>query len=142
MELIARIRHRVGYVWYWRARHWWMDKPSARIARASGAVMLLLAVVAQVVHYAAVSALPQPAGQPHQAIFWVVAYLIIALVVAVLLAVTAKKPKAPDPAQAQGPTTQDGQNVKHHFGTVRETDTFLLAWRIIGRDPIKRSGGK
>ncbi|WP_419669178.1 hypothetical protein ACN28O_03115 [Xylella fastidiosa subsp. multiplex] len=54
----------------------------------------------------------------------------------------APKPEPVKPQQAQVPTVQDGQAVKHHFGTVWVGDEFILAWKMQGTIPIKTKGGK
>jgi hypothetical protein len=44
--------------------------------------------------------------------------------------------------RADGPTTEDGQAVMRYWGTHWIDDTFQLAWKVVGRDPIKAKGGK
>ena len=142
MELIAHIRHRVGYVWYWRARHWWLDTQGGRVAQITTAVLLALGTVAETVHVTLSALAPPAGGAPHQAIIGVIIVLIVALVAAVVAIAMMPKPKQPAAQQAQTPVTDDGQNARRAYGAVWVDDSFLLAWAIVGRDPIKASGGK
>ena len=142
MGLIARLRHKIGYVWYWRVRHWWYDKPGGRVARIAGALLLAVVLTAATIVAGIEAFRPQPAGQPHQAIVWMVVWLIVALVVGLALALTMKQPKPQTPDNTQTPTTEDGQSAKHFFGTCWGDDSFLLAWKVTGREPIKTKGGK
>lgn len=142
MGLIARIRHRAGYVWYWRARYWWLDTRHGLIARLSLAMMALIAIMGDTIYLIVKAQQPAPAGQPKESIIWFVVYLIIALVIAVIAIATMPKPKGPQPTQASTPTTTDGQQVVDAFGTVWTDDSFILAWKQMGTEAIKASGGK
>lgn len=142
MGLIARIRHRVGYVWYWRLRYWWLDTRQGMQARLTLAVLGLIGIIGMSVRLFFVTRAPALPGQPRQAIVWVVVYLIIALLVAVIALATMPKPKPPTPQKANTPTTEDGQSVQDHFGTFWVDDSFILAWKQMGTEAIQTSGGK
>jgi len=47
MGLIAKLRHKVGYVWRWRVRHWWYDTREGKQTRVAGVCLLCLGVIAQ-----------------------------------------------------------------------------------------------
>lgn len=72
--------------------------------------------------------------------------MIVALIIAVIMLVVAflmmPKPKAAAGQKINSPTVQDGQSVKHHFGTCWVDDTFLLAWKVTGKSAIKGGGKK
>lgn len=142
MGLIARIRHRVGYVWYWRVRYWWMDTREGIQARVTMAVLGLIGVIGMSVRLFFVARASTIPGQPHEAIIGVVVYLIIALLVAAIALATMPKPKPPQPQTANTPTTQDGQSVQDHGGTFWVDDSFILAWKQMPAEPIRTSGGK
>lgn len=143
MELIRKIKHRIGYVWWWRAKHWWLDTPQGAVARILALVMVAVAGAVQGVRAAVAAATPHDPAQPQQAIIWIVVWLVVALLVGVAVALSMGN-KAADPADVanKGPTTQDGQSVKRHYGEVWIDDPGMAAWRVVGRDPIKASGGK
>lgn len=141
MELIARIRHRVGYVWYWRARHWWLDTRAGAVAQVACALVLFAALVLGAVRAVIVTRHPDP-ERPHEAIVWIAIELILLLVSSIIAAAMAPKPKAPAPAAGNTPTVQDGQSVRDHFGTVWEDDSNILAWKQMGTDPVKTKAGK
>lgn len=137
---VERARHRL-HVWRWRWRYWWLDTRAGAQAQVVVCCVAALVVVGQFVHLAVASLQPEPVLQQHSVIWWVV-YLIVALVAAAVS--FAMRPKMDNkPAdQVSGPTTEDGQSVKRYWGTHWIEDEFLLAWKIVGRDPIKASGGK
>ncbi|HEX7375151.1 MAG TPA: hypothetical protein VF277_09255 [Steroidobacteraceae bacterium] len=68
--------------------------------------------------------------------------IILAIVAAILSVALAPKPQPPKPQQGTAPSSEDGQTCRDHFGTVWVDDSFLLAWKQMGTDPIKTSGGK
>jgi hypothetical protein len=141
LTLLAYLRQR-RHVWTWRLRYWWLDTPSGAQAHVLAFCISLLVVIIQII-YAVVAALtPQPANAPRQAIVWWVAYLIVALVAAGVAYALRPKPESAKATEAQGPTTEDGQSVVRYWGTHWIDDEFLLAWKIVGRKPIKASGGK
>ncbi|MDR3444694.1 hypothetical protein [Dyella sp.] len=141
MGLMARVK-RWRYVYGWRLRYWWIDTPAGLHARFMLIGFAALGVIGQVVSAAIAAARPVPKDHPHQAIIWFVVWLVIALLAAVASYMLAGKQKAPAAQSADTPTTEDGQSVKRHYGTCWVDDSFLLAWKIVGRDPIKSDGGK
>lgn len=141
MGLIAHLK-RWRYVYSWRLRYWWMDTPGGLHARFMAIGFAFLAVVGQVVKAAIVSARPVPNDRPREALIWFVVWLVVALAAAVAAYMLAGRAKPPTTQNNNTPTSEDGQSVKHHFGTCWSDDSFLLAWKIVGRDPIKSKGGK
>jgi hypothetical protein len=141
MELIARI-HRWRYVYGWRLRYWWADTPSGLHARFMLIGFAGLVGIWQTVEAAIVASRPVPKDRPHEAIIWFVVYILIALLAAVAAYALAGHQQPPTAQTGSTPTTDDGQSVKHHFGTNWVDDSFLLAWKLVGRDPIKSNGGK
>lgn len=142
MGLIARYR-RLRYVWGWRLRYWWLDTQQGRHAQRTLAVLVLIGFVVQSVRAGLAVARPASITHPQQAILWWVVYLIVAAVVAVAAYLMMPGTKAPDPdQQAKAPTTQDGRSAVRHYGTVWIDDPAMLAWKVVGRDPIKAKGGK
>ncbi len=100
----------------------------------------VLVFIVQLVRVWVAAALPAPHGAPAQAVYWWVWQLAIAVVAAYVSAALRPKPESVKPQQAQVPTVQDGQAVKHHFGTVWVGDEFILAWKMQGAIPIKTKG--
>lgn len=141
MELKSTIR-RWRYVYGWRLRHWWLDTPSGRHAQWMAAIIALLGLVAWTVVFTWHWMQPAPAGAPHEAYIVALIALIVAIVAAVVAYANAPKPKDAAPAKKDAPQTDDGQSAVFAFGTVWVPDSFLLAWKIVGREPIKSSGGK
>lgn len=138
---VKRMRTRL-HTSYWRARHWWMDTEGGARARVlawiAGLVVCVADVAAMLLHAAA----PAPAGTPHEAVVWWVVYLIVALVAAAVSYALRPKLDQQQPAEEKGPTTEDGQAGIYYRGTHIVRDTFLLGWKMVGRDPIKGSSGK
>ncbi len=141
MGLIARLR-RWYHLWVWRLRYWWYDTPSGVCAQHWALGLGVLVLIVQLVRVCVATALPAPHGAPAQAVYWWVWQLAIAVVAAYVSAALRPKPEPVKPQQAQVPTVQDGQAVKHHFGTVWVGDEFILAWKMQGTIPIKTKGGK
>jgi len=139
IALWARRKH---YAWAWRIRYWWMDTPSG--ARARGWLLALLSMTAtvQVIVMAVAAALPRPPHQPAKSVVWWIVWLIVAIVVAVLAVAMRPKQQQQKPQNADGPTVTDGQAVKRHYGEVWISDEFVLAWKMMGTEPIKSGGGK
>jgi hypothetical protein len=141
MALSARLA-RLRYVWGWRLRYWWLDTRSGELARWAavflGAFLALFELTRRAVD---VALRPEP-GEPVQAIVWWVWAIIV--LVAAAAASFAMRPKQQKPAaqQGEGPTTEDGQAVVHHFGEVWIENEFLLAWKVVGTEKIKTKGGK
>lgn len=142
MGLIAPIR-RLHYVWSWRLRYWWLDTPAGERAHYWALGFSLVVFTVQVVRLCVAAALPGPHDAPVQSVIhWWVVQLIIAVVLTVVSYALRPKVEPPKPQDAQAPTVEDGQAVKHHFGTVWIGDEFVLAWKMMGRIPIKSGGGK
>lgn len=137
-ERYRRARH----VWSWRARYWWLDTESGAQAHVLMFAVSTLVVIMQIIYAGIAMLTPHPANEPQHAVIWWVVYLIVALVAAAVSYAMRPKPESAKPTTATGPTTDDGQSVRKYWGTHWEDDEFLLAWEIIGRDPIKASGGK
>lgn len=138
-QSIARWR----YVYGWRLRYWWLDTGAGARARIAAFCVAVLVVVADVARMAALAVMPAPPEQPQDAAIaaWVV-YLIIMVVAGLVAYATAPRPKDAAPTQADVPRVDDGQTVYKAFGTIWIDDSFLLAWQVVGRTPIKASGGK
>lgn len=130
------------YRWYWRLRHWWMDTTAGLHAKIALAVLTVMLGAGITAYEFAIAARPLPAHAPRESIVWMVVWLIVALVVAVVAIATMPKPKAPTAKQADTPTVEDGQQVLDVFGTVWIPDSFIQAWKIVGKQPIKTKGGK
>lgn len=140
MGMTSRLR-RWHYVWTWRLRYWWLDTRGGRIAQWVGCGAALLVCLAQVARMW-MSATMRPPGEPVQAVAWWVVQLVILIISAAISYAMRPKPQAPEPAKVEAPTVEDGQSVKHHFGTVWVEDEFILAWKLMGTIPIKTKGGK
>lgn len=144
MELITVIRkrcNRMCYVYGWRLRHWWLDTRAGRVAQLSFAGIGFLGLVGAVVRFAIEAATRQP-GQPHEAIIGLIIWIIVAILAAVALSMSASKPAKPPDDQTNAPTTQDGRSAVRYYGTNWVDDPAMLAWKVVGRDPIKTKGGK
>ena len=141
MGLIARI-HRRCHIWSWRLRFWWLDTPAGVIAQRWAIVLGVLVFAVQTIRLAAAALVPLPPGQSAKSWIWVVVQIVIALVAAYMAYANRPKIEPAKPQDDDVPTTEDGQSVKQIFGTVWVTDEFILAWKMMGRDPIKKKGGK
>ena len=142
MGLIALAQRR-GHIWRWRLRYWYLDTPAGRTAQLGGfAVAILVAIVNVVLMLLAASAPPRV--EPAQAIADWIIYLILLIISALISYAMRPKPENAKPQQVQSPNTQDGTPAKDVFGTVwiDHDESFLLAWKIVGRDPIKTKSGK
>lgn len=146
MGLMAHIPHR------WRAwaalqslrlRYWYLDTDAGKRAQVWAFAAALLVLAIQLVWLVVAALLPPQGGAPSQALWpaWVI-QLIIAVVSAVISYALRPKIEPPKPAEPETPTTEDGRSVPEVHGTCWITEEFLLAWKIVGRDPIKTGGGK
>ena len=140
MGLIASVR-RLHYVWGWRTRYWWLDTRSGERAHLAIFALALLVVLLQLLRMFAAAVVPSP-DEPAKAIYWWVVQLIIAIVAAAISYAMRPKPQPPQPQAAEAPTVEDGLSAKHYFGTCWVNDEFLLAWKMMGTEPIKTKGGK
>jgi len=143
MGLIDYARER-RYVCAWRLRYWWLDTESGRRAHIVAFCLACLIVVLQLLRMAVAAHFPPPAGEPVKAIYWWVVQLIIMVIAAAVSYAMRPKPESQKQRQVESPTVEDGTVVKDHGGTVwiEHEDNFLLAWKVVGQDAIKQSGGK
>lgn len=121
-----------------------LDTESGNRAHVVCFCLAVLATLGQLVRMAVAAYSPGPAGEPIQAVpFWVV-QLIILVVAAVVSYALRPKPQKPEQRKVEPPTVEDGTAVKDYGGTVwiEHDDNFLLAWKIVGQDPIYGEGGK
>lgn len=126
----------------WRLRYWWMDTREGRRAQVAVFCFAVLVVVVQLVQVAVAALAPPPADQPAKAVYWWVVQLIILIVSVAISYAMRPKTEQPKPQAGTAPTIEDGQSIKHHFGTVWVEDEFILAWKVTGTVPIKTKGGK
>lgn len=141
MGLSARIR-RWRYVYTWRVRYWWLDTRAGRHARWTCVVLVALGLVVSSVRAGLAVAVPGAVPQPQAAIIWWVVWAVVSLVVGLAIALSASKPAKPAEAEAKAPTTQDGRSAVRYYGTNWIEDPAMLAWKVVGRDPIKTKSGK
>ena len=141
MGLITRAR-RLHYVWSWRLRYWWLDTPAGAQAQMGVLAFAALVVIIQLIRMAMAALVPPSPGEPAKAIYWWVVQLIIAIVSAIISYAMRPKVEEQKPQAGEAPSTQDGQAVKDHFGTVWVEDEFILAWKMMGTDRIRSNGGK
>lgn len=142
MGLMPTLR-RGWYVYSWRLRYWWLDTRAGMQARLMLYLVSALAGIAWCWRLFTAPAVVPDLQHPQQSVVIAIVIAIIALIIA--LAAVLMMPGAPEAPPARSgvtPTTEDGQGVKHHFGTCWVDDSFLLAWKIVRTDPIKASGGK
>ena len=142
MGLIHTLK-RWRYVYGWRLRYWWLDTPAGLHARIALALVASLLVIGDTIALVIKLTQPAPPGQPHRAVVWFVVWAVIILVSAIIGYMMASKGRQQAaPTMGDTPTTDDGQSVRHHFGTCWVDDSFLLAWKLVGRSAIKSKGGK
>jgi heme/copper-type cytochrome/quinol oxidase subunit 2 len=141
MGLTMQLR-RLRHVWTWRARYWWMDTEDGARAHVAALCLAVLVVIVELIRVAVAALQPLPPGQPEKAIIWWVVQIILLIVSAAISYALRPKPENAKPQDGEGPTTEDGQSVIRYWGTCWADDTFQLAWKIVGRDPIKAKGGK
>jgi hypothetical protein len=135
---LRRSRH----IWLWRLRYWWMDTESGARAHVIVFALSTLVSVLDLIKLGVAAVMPRQPGEPAKAIIWWVAYLIVALVAAAIAYAMRPHIEKPKQDEPQGPTTEDGQAVIRYWGTHWIDDTFQLAWKVVGRDPIRAKGGK
>lgn len=143
MGLSDRARE-LRYVYGWRLRYWWMDTRGGRRAHVVALCLTVLLVVIQLVRVAVAALAPPPPGEPVKAIYWWVVQLIIMVVAAVVAYALRPDPPKAQQRKAESPTVEDGTPVKDYGGTfwIDHDDNRLLAWKVVGQDPIKSEGGK
>lgn len=144
MGLIGRIRHRAD-VWGWRLRYWYMDTDSGARAQVGGFVVACMVLVLQMVRMAVAAVLPQLQPEaPVRSVYWWVVQLIVLIVAAAISYALRPKMEQPQEQKHDPPTVEDGTPAKDYFGTcwIDHDDNFLLAWKMVGRDPIRTKSGK
>lgn len=143
MGLITRARE-LRYVYGWRLRYWWMDTRDGRRAHIVAFCLAVLVVIIQFVRLAVAALVPPPPDAPVKAVYWWVVQLIIMVVAAVVAyALRPDPPKAAE-RQLEAKTVEDGTPIIDCGGTVwlEHEDNRMVAWDVVGRDPIKSEGGK
>jgi hypothetical protein len=132
--------------WYddkrWRFRYWYLDTRGGEYAQRAAFCLAVLVIIIELIRMFVAAAMPPPPGQPVKAIYWWIIQLIILVVMAAISYAMRPKPEQPKPQTGDAPTTEDGQMVKHHFGTCWIEDEFILAWKQVGTIKIKGKGGK
>lgn len=141
LSLRARVRHR-AYVWYWRARYWWMDCESGTWARVGLQALLVVVSLDQMIRGTVAALAPPDPAEPVKAYVWVV-QLIIAIIAAIAVYALTPKPEAPQAKQQETPNVEDGAHVLEIDGDVwiEGEGEFVLQHMVVGKEPIK-SGGK
>lgn len=139
MNLIALIRRR-AIVWSWRARYWWLDTPGGIVAQRWALVLGLMVFLVQIVRLAVVALAPRPHNEPAESYGGIeIVVLVIILLISIYVAYRSRPKATTAKAEdANVPTTEDGQAVTQVFGTVWISDEFVLAFKVVGTDPIKR----
>lgn len=137
---LSRVRiAKLGYVWYWRARYWWMDTEAGTQAHiAAFCVAVLLAIV----HFIKMFTVAPVPGEPVKAIYPWVVQLIIAVVMALISYALRPKIEGVQPSNQAAPTVEDGQGIHEAHGDVWIEDQFINAQRVVGQEPIKSKGKK
>ena len=125
-----------------RLRYWYLDTDTGRRAQLWAFAASLLVVVVQIVRMVVAAALPEARPEPAQAIYWWVVQLVIAIISAVISYALRPKLEPPKPGEADTPTVEDGRAVPEVHGTCWIQDEFLLAYKVVGRVPIRTGGGK
>lgn len=147
MGLIDYLRQR-GYVWSWRVRYWWCDTRQGHAAHVGAFVLSVLVLVAQMVRMAVAAvvpgAAPEPEPEPERAVYWWVVQLVIMIVAAAISYALRPKTEPPQEQDPQPPQVQDGRAVVDYLGThwIDHDEWFRLAWKVMGRVPIKTKSGK
>ncbi len=139
MEMMRRL----WYVWSWRLRYWWLDTGAGKQARIIVWCLATLGTVLHLVRLVVVGILhPLAPDQPAKAFSWWVAALVIGIALAAVSFFMRPKIEAPKPMKSTAPNTEDGLAVRDVFGTVWIDDQFVLAWKGMGTQKIKKKGGK
>lgn len=125
-----------------RLRYWYLDTDAGRRAQLWAFAGALLVLLVQIVRMVVAAAFPEARPAPVQAVAWWVVQLIIAVVSALISYALRPKVEPPKPAEADMPTTEDGRAVPEAHGTVWIEDEFMLAYKVVGRVPIKEKAGK
>lgn len=146
---LRTLLYRQWYIWSWRVRHWLLDTRQGAIAQILVFVLSIIVWLLAAVRIIVTVAMNPPVatGQldPVKAAFVIDDIIIYLIVILVAVAVSiAMRPKTSSPAPTEGdmPTVEDGQPVRDCFGDVWIDDSFLLAWKVVGKTPIRTKGGK
>lgn len=142
LNLIRRITKKAN-VYRWRIRYWWMDTREGELMKRCACAVLALAGVVQIVRMsiAALASKPPPENPVWAMPSWII-QIIIAIAALAISYMMRPKTEKPKPQQGKAPTIEDGQSIKHHFGTVWVDDEYLLAWKVTGTTPVKTKSGK
>ena len=143
MGLTGTLRRR-WYVWSWRWRYWLLDTAPGQKFHIGAFIVSLFVCAVDVAYMLIVALVPPPPGTPQKSIADWIIYLIILIISALISYAMRPKPENAKPQQVESPTTEDGTPVIDYFGTcwIEHEERFLLAWKIVGRDPIRSKGGK
>ena len=142
LSLRARARHR-AFVWYWRARYWWMDCESGTWARVGVQALLVVVALDQMIRGTVTALAPPDPTEPVKAYVWVV-QLIIAIVAAIAVYALTPKPETPQAKQQETPNVEDGAHVLEIHGDVwiEGEGEFVLQHMVVGKEAIKSKGKK
>lgn len=137
---LSRVRiAKLGYVWYWRARYWWMDTDTGAQAHVLAFCVAVLVTIIELIKM--FTAVPKP-EEPVKAIYQWVVQLIIAVVMALISYALRPKIEGVQPANLDTPTVDDGEGIHEAHGDVWIPDPFINAQRVVGKEPIKSKGKK
>lgn len=125
-----------------RLRYWYLDTDAGRHAQLWAFAGALLVLLVQIVRMVVAALHPPARPEPEHAVYWWVVQLVIAIISAIISYALRPKVEPPKPGEANTPTTEDGRAVPEAHGTVWIEDEFLLAYKVVGRVPIKSDGGK
>lgn len=139
MRGLLQLAQRKSHFYRWRLRYWWLDTRDGERAHWVGVCISAIVCIVQLVRMFAQGVTPDA---PVRSVYWWVVQLIIAVVAAVVSYAMRPKPTVPGAQKSESPSTEDGQFVKHHFGTCWVDNEFILAWKPMGTVPIKTKGGK
>lgn len=127
----------------WRVRYWWLDTESGARAHVGAFAVACLVLVYQLFKIALRVMLPPPVStEPHEAVYWWVVQLIIAIIASIIAYVLRPKTPKQEEPKHEGPTVEDGLCIDDHFGEVWITEPHLMAWKKVGTEKIKAEGGK
>lgn len=125
--------------WYgWMLRYWalWKYRRAAFWLALISSVAMIAAVVVYEMHRVAVP------GEPRQA-FWPIVWYIVVMVVAALIAYAmAPKPQDAVASKAAAPQVKDGAGVLRVYGEAWIDDSVVVGWTLAGTEAIKSEGGK
>lgn len=122
----------------WMLRYWALWK-----YRRAAFGLALVAVVALVV-WAVISEMLRVAvpGEPRQAYWQIVWYIVVMVVAALISYAMAPKPQDATPSKAAAPQVKDGAGVIRVYGDVWVDDSIVIGWSLAGTEAIKSDGGK